>query len=428
MERADMLSREDNELLVRIGPGTRMGNMMRRFWMPVLLESELAEKGGTPVRIRLLGEDLVAFRDSQGEIGLLDEHCPHRGSSLALGANEDCGLRCLFHGWKFDVTGQCVDTPAEPEGSNLAKTMRVTAYPTRIGGGMIWTYMGPKEAEPEFPHMPWFDMAEGHCEAFKVIYECNYAQAIEGAIDSAHAGILHRESPWGEAAKYPHERDLRPKLEVEFTNYGLRYCAVRKDGENGHARLTQVPLPFWTFIPPDGGKSPAFRRNRVLINAFVPRDDETTWHIQFFYDATHKIDREHRINEAGTAHDANFFKLVGNKDWYKQDREMMRTTNMSGIIGIAAQDHAVSESMGKIADRTREHLGRTDVAVVAWRRLMLKAARELEATGTLPRAAQASIDWSKVTAETFVFPMTEQSWKDVMPLPESLRADMSKAA
>ncbi len=423
-----MLSHEDNETLVRIGQGTAMGNVMRRFWMPALLESELAENDGTPVRIRLLGEELVAFRDSQGQIGLLDEHCPHRGSSLALGVNANCGLRCLFHGWKFDVTGQCTDTPAEPEGATLAKAMRVKAYPTRVAGGMIWTYMGPREAEPPFPHFPWFDMPPGHCEAFKVIYECNYAQAIEGAIDSAHAGVLHRESPWGQEAKYPHERDLQPKLEFEYTNYGLRYCAVRKDGDQGHARITQVPLPFWTFIPPDGGNSPAFRRNRILINAFVPRDDESTWHIQFFYDETHPIDRAHRLDEAGTHHDANFFKLVGNKQWYNQDREMMRTTNMSGITGIAAQDHAVSETMGKIADRTKEHLGRSDMAVVAWRRLMLKAARDLAATGSLPQADQAMIDWHKVTAETFVFSMKEQSWKDVMPLPEELHPAISTAA
>jgi len=423
-----VLSHQDNETLVRIGPGTAMGNLMRRFWMPALLESELPEKDGTPVRIRLLGEDLVAFRDSEGRIGLLDEHCPHRGSSLALGVNGECGLRCLFHGWKFDVTGQCTDTPAEPEGATLAKAMRVKAYPTRVAGGMIWTYMGPKEAEPAFPHFPWFDMPEGHCEAFKVIYECNYAQAIEGAIDSAHAGVLHRESPWGEEAKYPHERDLRPKLEVEFTNYGLRYCAVRKDEGLGHARITQVPLPFWTFIPPDGGNSPVFRRHRRLINAFVPRDDITTWHIQFFYDETHPIDREHRIAEAGTQHDENFFKLVGMKQWYNQDREMMRTTNMSGITGIAAQDHAVSETMGKIADRTREHLGRTDMAVVAWRRLMLKAARELEATGGLSHSLQADLDWSRITADTFTFPMQEQSWKDVMPLPKEMQPQMSSAA
>jgi phthalate 4,5-dioxygenase len=416
-----MLSHEDNELLVRIGPGTAMGNVMRRFWMPALLASELLENDGKPVRISLLGEKLVAFRDSVGRIGLLDEHCPHRSTSLALGVNAECGLRCLFHGWKFDVTGQCVDTPAEPDGATLAKTMRTKAYPTHEAGGMIWAYMGPEENQPIFPQMPWFDMAEGHSEAFKVIYECNYAQAIEGAIDSAHAGILHRESPWGAEAKYPHERDLQPRLEFELTSYGLRYCATRKmaDGQN-HGRMTQVPLPFWTFIPPDGGMSPAFRRNRKLINAFVPRDDESTWHIQWFYDETHKIDRQHRIDEAGTHDDGHFFKLDNFGNWYGQDRELMRTSNMSGITGIALQDHAVTETMGKIVDRTKEHLGRTDMAVVAWRRLMLKAARDLSETGKSPQDGQAGMDWNAIAAETFVFP-AEQHWKDIVPLAETLQ-------
>src|SRR3569833_1188137 len=221
-----MLSHEDNELLCRIGPGTPMGDFMRRFWMPAVLTNELAPDG-KPVRIRLMGENLVCFMDSEGKGGLLDEHCPHRGSSLALGVNEECGLRCLFHGWKFDVNGQCLDTPAEPENSKLAKAMKVKAYPTRIAGGMVWTYMGPQETQPEFPHFPWFDLPEGHCEAFRVIYESNKTQALEGAVDSSHAGILHRSVPWSQEARWPHEKDLRPKLEVEFTRYGMRYCAVR---------------------------------------------------------------------------------------------------------------------------------------------------------------------------------------------------------
>lgn len=422
-----MLSQADNDTLTQVGPGTVMGNFMRRFWMPALLESELPENDGTPVRIRLLGENLVAFRDTEGRIGLLDERCPHRGTSLALAVNGECGLRCLFHGWKFDVNGQCTDTPAEPEGSTLAKAMRVTAYPTRVAGGMIWTYMGPKEHTPEFPHFPWFDMEPGHCEAFKVIYECNYAQSIEGAIDSAHAGVLHRESPWGHEAKWPHEKDLRPKLEVEMTNYGLRYCAVRRDGDMNHARMTQVPLPFWTFIPPDGEKAPAHRRNRRLINAFVPRDDTTTWHMQFFYDATQVISREDRLEEAGTHHDADFFKLVNIRTWYDQDREMMRTTNMSGIVGIAAQDHAVSETMGPISDRTKEHLGRTDMAVVGWRRALIRAARDLAETGKHSIAPQDQTDWSKVVAETFLY-TDDKGWKDVVPLPEDMHVHVQSAA
>ena len=422
-----MLSREDNEILVRVGPGTAMGNLMRRFWLPALLESELPDNDGTPVRIRLLGEDLVAFRDSLGRIGLLEEHCPHRRSSLALGANEDCGLRCLYHGWKFDVNGQCVDTPAEPEGATLAKAMRAKAYATHVAGGMIWAYMGPVEEKPPFPDFPWLSMTGGHSVPFKLLEDCNYAQAVEGTVDSAHAGVLHRENPWSQEAKYPHERDLRPRLEIDYTNYGLRYCAIRNDEGLRHARVTQVVLPFWTFIPPDGGKAPAFRRDRRLVNAFVPRDDYSTWHIQWFFDDNFAIDVQHRIEEGGHWHDEHFRKLVNIDNWYNQDREAMKSSNFSGIKGIMTQDHAVSETQGRILDRTKEHLGRSDIAVVGWRRLMLRAARELAVNGSAPEAATTPLDWSRVTAETFTYP-SEQGWRDVLPLPEELKAPTSSAA
>lgn len=415
-----MLSHEDNELLCRVGPGTPMGEMMRRFWMPAVVLNELAPDG-KPVRIRLMGEDLVCFMDSEGKVGLLDEHCPHRGSSLALGVNEECGLRCLFHGWKFDVNGQCLETPAEPENSKLAKHMKTKAYPTRVAGGMVWTYMGPKETMPEFPHFPWFDVPEGHCEAFRVIYECNYSQALEGAVDSSHAGILHRSVPWSEEARWPHEKDLRPKLEVEFTRYGMRYCAVRNaDESTKNGRMTQVPLPFYTFIPPDGPKAPEFRRNRRLINAFVPRDDYSTWHIQFFYDEGLKIDRQHRLEESGVKFDEHFFKTNGMDVWYNQDRELMKHGEMSGIVGVALEDHAVSETMGKIADRTKEHLGRSDMAVVAFRRMMLKALRRFQETGAIPEADQAAFDWKRITAETFFFDPA-QKWQDIQPLDDNLQ-------
>jgi phenylpropionate dioxygenase-like ring-hydroxylating dioxygenase large terminal subunit len=422
-----MLSREDNELLVRVGPGTAMGNLIRRFWIPALLKSELPENDGAPVRIKLLGEPLVAFRDSKGRIGLLDEHCPHRRTSLALGVNEECGLRCLYHGWKFDVNGQCVDTPAEPEGATLAKNMRTTAYPTHVAGGVIWAYMGPAELRPPFPDLPWTRMPEGHAVPFKILEDCNYAQAVEGTVDSAHAGILHRESPWGHEAKYPHEKDLRPKLEVEHTAYGLRYCAIRTLSEAGrHARVTQVVLPFWTFIPPDGAGS-EIRKNRRLANAFVPRDDESTWHIQWFYDDTRKIDVEDRIEEGGHWHDDEFRKDLNIDNWYRQDRDMMRTTNLSGIRGIMTQDHAVSETQGRILDRTKEHLGRSDVAVVGWRRLMLRAARDLAEKGVAPVTASQAIDWDRVTAETFLF-SADQNWKDILPLPRELRLERTAPA
>jgi hypothetical protein len=192
------------------------------------------------------------------------------------------------------------------------------------------------------------------------------------------------------------------------------------DESTKNGRMTQVPLPFYTFIPPDGPKAPEFRRNRRLINAFVPRDDYSTWHIQFFYDEGLKIDRQHRLEESGVRFDENFFKINGMDAWYGQDRELMKHGEMSGIVGVALEDHAVSETMGKIADRTKEHLGRSDMAVVAFRRMILKALRRFQETGELPEADQSKFDWSQITAETFFFD-PEQKWQDIQPLAESLQ-------
>jgi phenylpropionate dioxygenase-like ring-hydroxylating dioxygenase large terminal subunit len=413
-----MLSAEDNETLVRVGEGTPMGQLMRRFWFPALLSEEVAERDGKPARVRLLGENLVAFRDSEGRIGLLQENCPHRGASLALAVNEECGLRCLYHGWKFGVDGECLDIPTEVAESTLKNRVKARAYATREAGGVVWAYMGPAAEQPAFPEFEWLSMPADKVMAFKVLEDCNYAQAVEGTIDSAHAGVLHRESPWGGEAKYPHEKDLTPKLEVEYAPYGLRYGAVRKmgDGRN-HVRITQVVAPFYTLIPQDGAGP---RKDRRLVNAFVPRDDTSTWHIQWFFDPTQPVDRKHRIDEGGHWVDENFRKKLNIDNWYGQDREMMRTTNMSGIRGILTQDHAVSETQGPILDRTKEHLGTSDVAVVAWRRLLLRAARALAEKGEAPSLVSGDIDWGRIKAATIVFG-PDQTWKEVAPLGEEGR-------
>jgi hypothetical protein len=278
--------------------------------------------------------------------------------------------------------------------------------------------MGPAELKPPFPDYPWLKMAAGHAVPFKILEDCNYAQAVEGTVDSAHAGVLHRHIPWTQETTWTHEKDLQPRLEVEFTKYGMRYGAIRQfDEERSHARVTHVALPFWTMIPPDGFGP---RKNRRLNNAFVPRDDETTWHIQWFFDESQPIDVAHRIEEGGHWHDENFRKKVNMDNWYQQDRQLMKTGLMSGIRGVMTQDHAVCETQGRILDRTREHLGSTDLAVVAWRRMMLQAARDLEA-GQAPDQATSFSNWELVTAETLVFPKS-QNWKSVSPLPEVIRA------
>jgi len=419
-----MLTKADNDLLTRVGPGTVMGTMLRRFWTPALLSDEIAEPNGRPVRIRLMGEDLVAFRASDDRVGLLEEACPHRGTSLGLAVNADNGLRCLYHGWKFDVNGQCLDMPAEQDGSAMCARIRARAYPTVEAGGVVWTYMGPPAEKPVFPNFEWLSFAPEHVAAFKVRADCNYAQVMEGTVDSAHAGVLHRESPWGEEAKYPHEKDLKPKLEIEYTQYGLRYGAVRTlSPEERHVRVTQVILPFMTLIPPDGA---GVRKHRRMANAFVPRDDVSTWHIQWFFDDTQPVDRAFRIEEGGHWLIDGFRKQLNIDNWYQQDRDMMRTTNMSGIRGILTQDHAVSETQGAILDRSREHLGTSDLAVVAWRRLMLRTARGLAERNEAPAMLSAALPWQTIKGETLVF-KAQSGWKDVVPLSSELAADMTTA-
>ncbi|CAB3723616.1 Rieske 2Fe-2S domain-containing protein [Paraburkholderia rhynchosiae] len=409
-----MLSREDNDVLTQVGKGTPNGDMIRQFWIPAMLASEIKEPGGKPVRVRLLGEDLVAFRDSDGKVGLLEENCPHRRASLALGDNSDGGLRCLYHGWKFAVDGQCLDTPTEPEDSKLCSRIKAVAYPVQEVAGVIWTYMGDPAKVPQFPEFDFLSYPAEKVAAFKVLEDCNYAQAVEGTIDSAHAGVLHRELPWSEPAKYEHERDLRPKIEVEYTLYGLRYAGVRNFCEEGklHARVTEVILPFFTLIPPDGF---GVRKNRRMANAFVPRDDQSTWHIQWFFDETQPVDIEYRIQEGGHWLDENFRKELNIDNWYKQDREAMKTSSMSGIKGILTQDHAVSETQGRILDRTKEHLGTSDVAVVAWRRQMIRSARAYAESGELPSVLTNTIPWNQIHASTVIFP-NDRTWKEEVPL------------
>jgi phthalate 4,5-dioxygenase oxygenase subunit len=418
-----MLSVEDNETLTRTGPGTPMGGLLRRFWIPAFLASEVAERDGKPMRLRLLGEDLVGFRDSEGRVGLLDEHCPHRRASLALGLNAHSGLRCLYHGWKFGVDGRCQDAPTEAGGQKFCARIRTTAYATHEAGGVIWAYMGPPEHKPVFPDYEWLAMPGTHSVPFKILEDCNYAQAVEGTIDSAHAGVLHKSAPWDAAPQLPHEKDLVPKLEVEYTRYGLRYGAVRKfDDQRAHARVTQVVLPFYTFIPPDGGGP---RKDRRLVNCFVPRDDVSTWHIQWFFDDTQPIDVQHRIDEGGHWLDENFRKLRNKDNWYLQDRESVQ--DFAGIRGVVTQDHAVSETQGRILDRSKEHLGTSDVAIVAWRRLLLKAARALAESGRVPPALDPSIPWRIVRADTKVY-SAARTWKEEVPLDARLTAPPAVSA
>ena len=387
-----MLSREENELLTRTGPATATGDYFRRFWLPALLASEVPAPDCPPVRLRILGEDLVAFRDTEGHVGLIDEFCPHRRASLFWGRNEECGLRCVYHGWKFDVNGTCVDMPNEPPEYGFDNKVRITAYPTREYGGMVWAYLGPAEHVPELPKLEWARVPSSHRYISKRRQETNYLQAIEGGIDSSHSNFLHasveafRATP-GYVDKLKNSANLRaryhlldraPRFTVKKTDYGLA-IAVRRNAEEDtyYWRLTQFLLPSHTMIPYQKGLS-------IHGHCWVPRDDETCWVWTISWNPEAPLSEEDwkAIREETFVHtgvDPVTFRPIRNKDNdYGIDRHEQRKSSMTGIRGFAAQDQAMQESMGPVVDRTRERLGTSDTAIIGMRRLLLEEIRALQ--------------------------------------------------
>ena len=282
-----MLSIEENELLTRIGPDTPMGETLRRYWMPALLSWELAEPDSPPVRVKLLGEDLVAFRDSSGRVGLLGELCPHRRASLWLGRNEENGLRCAYHGWKYDVTGQCIDQMNEPV--SFASRIRAAAYPTHERGGVIWAYLGPTGQQPPFPDFEYLRAADTHRSVTKVLEECNWMQALEGGIDTSHAPILHRaltgDSGAGNPITSPFVRSSAPVLELDPTDYGYRYYGVRNlDQADLYVRGYHFVMPFTQIRPNQVGRGGP-PGTTISGHHWVPMDDHNcmVWNWTYSY-------------------------------------------------------------------------------------------------------------------------------------------------
>jgi phthalate 4,5-dioxygenase oxygenase subunit len=389
-----MLKREDNERLVRVGPGTPMGDLFRRFWIPALLPSELPKPDCDPVKLRILGENLVAFRDSQGRIGILDELCPHRRSSLFYGRNEGCGLRCVYHGWKFDVDGNCVDQPSEPPTSSYKEKIKQVAYPAREWGGFIWVYMGPAEQMPEMPDFEWGSLPASHRWQAKWYYEANYAQGVEGELDSAHTGFLHdTKTPAADMAAAMAEAstywagDKAPALTVEQTDYGFYYGSRRRYAEGSYYwRVTQFMLPFFAIIP--------MPKWPISCRAYVPIDDENTMVFNTSYNADAPLTAEDKapleagLGPAPTLIPGTFMPQLNARNHYGIDREVQRNRTFTGIPGINNQDRAIVEGMGPICDRWNEHLGTSDIAVIAMRRRLLDEAKALE-NGITPKAAQS---------------------------------------
>ena len=417
-----MLNREDNQLLTRTGPETPMGKLMRRYWLPVLLSEELPEPDGEPLQVRLLGETFVAFRDTNGRVGVLDENCPHRGASLAYARNEECGLRCIYHGWKVDAAGRVVDMPTEPPTSTFRDRLRHPAYPVVEAGDVIWTYLGPSEIQPDFPNWEWTRAPKEQRGATRILQECNYAQGVEGTIDSAHSDYLHSSDIRGRP------RDHAPRLEAVDTPYGFKYAAIRTPDSDADAfkyvRLTLFVAPFFAFIPP-------FRQGRlasdddnpgevVVQQAFVPIDDEHNAFFTFAYNRRGPLPRYWRQHASEFGVQGHAGRPVRNRaNKHLQDRAAMRAGNWSGVVGINPQDFAVAEGMGPILDRSREHLGATDVAIIRYRRRMLDAARALDAGQEPPPGVGGDVAYARLASDERLIPL-DAAWEDMSTFAEDV--------
>jgi phenylpropionate dioxygenase-like ring-hydroxylating dioxygenase large terminal subunit len=377
-----MLTHEQNERLVRTNPGTEMGELLRRYWIPALLSREIPEPDCPPVRVQLLGERLIAFRDTNGRIGLLDELCSHRTASLFFGRNEECGLRCSYHGWKYDVGGNCVDMPSEPPESRFREKIKHPAYPCAERGGVVWAYMGPADRQPELPELEWAGLPESQVFVSKRLQETNFMQAMEGGIDSSHVSFAHRfnidDDPMhaGTEGLAYLKADTRPKFEVIESDGGLLIGARRNVDEGTYYwRITQWIMPWYTIIPPFGTHNP------LGAHAWVPIDDETCWAWSINYHPTREL-REDEIASMrrGEGIHAKYipgtYRTLANAgNDYLIDREAQRAKrSFSGVEGIAAQDFSLQESMGPIVDRTKERLGTSDAAIILARRRLLAAA------------------------------------------------------
>ena len=397
-----MLSQEDNELLTRIGQGTPMGEMLRQYWLPFMLSSELPEQDGPPKRVRLLGEDLIAFRDTANRVGLLANNCSHRGASLFYARNEDEGLRCVYHGWKYDVEGNCVDMPNEPPESNFRDKIHHRAYPCQERNGVLWTYMGPRTAPPSLPDVEWNLVPEGQYQIQPFLRECNFVQALEGDIDTVHSVYLHGSLDIGtyqpgSTALY-RARNHQPRMDVVDTPYGLVYAGVYEAGPDTNAyRLSQFMFPIFTHFP-------AGTTGIVPGHVWIPVDDYHTLVWQLRWHPSRPLAEAGALGpEArGGGLESSFATSIGyappTSDWlgrwrfkpnktndYLLDYELQRTTRFCGIPGGAApQDQAMTESMGPVMDRTAEHLGTTDSAIIRMRARLLAAVKALRDDGAVP--------------------------------------------
>jgi phthalate 4,5-dioxygenase len=405
-----MISEEQNALLTQSGPATAMGNLFRRYWIPALLAEELPKPDCAPVRVSLLSEQLVAFRDTKGRIGLMDEFCAHRGVSLWFGRNEESGLRCPYHGWKYDVTGQCVELPQEAAASGYCQKIKLQSYPCVELGGVIWAYMGPPAEQPPPPSFEWVSIAPSHRFLSKRAQETNYLQALEGGIDSSHVSFLHR----GDLNSDPLHRNTQGAKYAKGTNTvfdihdspGGLLIGARRSADPGfyYWRVTQWLMPWYTLIPPYQGQA-------LNGHAWVPMDDHNcmAWTVTF-HPTRPLSERELDLMRNGAGVHADMipgtFRPVANRtNDYLMDRDAQTAGRYySGVKGLAIQDASVQESMGAIADRSKEHLVATDNAIIRARARLRNAALGVQQG---ERAPGLDTESQYVRSASFILPVDD---------------------
>lgn len=423
-----MLTTEENSLMCRVSKGTVGGSMIREYWIPAFLSSELPEPDGLPVRTTLLGESLIGFRDTSGNVGLIQSNCPHRGAPLYFGRNEGNGIRCVYHGWKFDVSGRCTDMPNEADESSFRDKVRARAYPCEERNGIVWAYMGSLKKPPPLPQLEWNIVPVEQSYVTKRVMNCNFVQALEGEIDSSHSAFLHSNLgthsfstplPHANTTRRPFEfhvgtggltdgeyfrmRDKQPKFEVEDTFNGVLIAAgYRATEQSLYWRVTQFLMPFHTIIPPYGA-DPTFSGH-----VWVPMDDERTMSYCFTYHPTRPLTTEHRNllrfgkdGMEGLHPTENVLppspRVPGDSQWeltinegndYLIDWDRQRTDRFSGLPGVWPQDTALQEGMGPIYDREQEHLGTTDRGIIRMRQCIIRAAKSYEDGEIMPPGSQ----------------------------------------
>lgn len=414
-----MLTGEENARLTQVGPGTPMGRLMRRYWLPALLSEEVAEPDGAPVRVRLLGEDLLAFRDTTGAVGLVSAFCPHRRAPLFFGRNEECGLRCVYHGWKFDRTGACVDMPSEPPDSLFKSKVTLEAYPTWEGGGCVWAYLGDPATLPAPPDYELVRVPETHRFTTKTYEDCNYLQALEGGLDSSHATIMHNSRIGDLSFLRDYERTV-PGINVTVTDYGYNYSGVRLRGDQQWVRLYHYVMPVTQIR---GHIVTSEHKENPLIKGhfWVPIDDTHTCTYNWMYSAERTIPLTPEfaeIAETGSGRGTKWsdpnapYRLIQKlENDYLIDRQVQKTKSFTGISGVNTQDVAIQEGMGPLVDRSLEHLGTTDRAIIVMRQLLLEAIKTVESGGT-PRGVDAT-SYRHVRALDHLIPK-ELDWNEAL--------------